>query len=94
MPDVELAELASRLDARLLVVGSLGRRSDEWLLGSMAEHAAERAPVPTLVVRSAAPFEAWARGERPLKIFVAFDFTGAAEAALRWIEEPFGRRFV
>ena len=31
--------------------------------------------MPTLVVRSAAPFEAWARGERPLKVFVAFDFT-------------------
>ena len=86
MPDVELAKLASRLDARLLVVGSLGRRSSEWLLGSVAEHVAVRAPVPTLVVRSAVPFEAWARGERPLKIFVAFDFTGTAEAALRWIK--------
>ena len=86
MPDVELAKLASRLDARLLVVGSLGRRSSEWLLGSVAEHVAVRTPVPTLVVRSAVPFEAWARGERPLKIFVAFDFTGTAEAALRWIK--------
>ena len=87
MPDVELAKLASRLDARLLVVGSLGRRSGEWLLGSVAEHVAVRAPVPTLVVRSAVPFEAWARGERPLKIFAAFDFTGTAEAALRWIKD-------
>ena len=86
MPDVELAQLASRLDARLLVVGSLGRRSGEWLLGSVAEHAAMRAPISTLVVRSALPFEAWARGERPLKIFAAFDFTGTAEAALRWIK--------
>ena len=87
MPDVELAKLASGLDARLLVVGSLGRRSSEWLLGSVAEHVAVRTPVPTLVVRSAVPFEAWARGERPLKVFVAFDFTGTAEAALRWIKE-------
>ena len=74
MPDVELAKVASRPDARLLVVGSLGRRSGEWLLGSVAEHAAVRAPVPTLVVRSAVPFEAWARGERPLKVFAAFDW--------------------
>ena len=86
MPDEQLAEAASRLDTRLLVVGSLGRRSGEWLLGSVAEHAAVRAPVPTLVVRSATPFEAWARGERPLKLFVAFDFSGAAEAGLRWVE--------
>ena len=86
MPDVELAELAWRLDARLLVVGSLGRRSGEWLLGSVAEHAAVRSSVPTLVVRSALPFEVWARGERPLKIFAAFDFTGTAETALRWMK--------
>ena len=86
MPDVELAELAWRLDARLLVVGSLGRRSGEWLLGSVAEHAAVRSSVPTLVVRSAVPFKVWARGERPLKIFAAFDFTGTAETALRWMK--------
>ena len=42
--------------------------------------------IPTLVVRSAVPFEAWASGERPLKIFAAFDFTGTSEAALRWIK--------
>jgi nucleotide-binding universal stress UspA family protein len=86
MPDVELAKVASRPDARVLVVGSLGRRSGEWLLGSVAQRTAERAPVPTLVVRSAVPFEAWARGEQPLKVFAAFDFTGTAEAALRWIK--------
>ena len=63
-PDVELAKMASRPGMRLLVVGSLGRRPGEWLLGSVAEHAAMRAPVPTLVVRSALPFETWARGER------------------------------
>ena len=86
IPDQVLAEMTSRSDARLLVVASLGRRSAEWPLGSVAERAAERSPVPTLVVRSAAPFEAWARGDRPLKLFVAFDFSGAAEAGLRWVE--------
>jgi nucleotide-binding universal stress UspA family protein len=87
MPDVELAQMASRPDVRLLVVGSLGRRPGEWLLGSVAERTAVRAPVPTLVVRSAVPFEAWARGEAPLKIFAAFDFSGTAETALRWIKD-------
>ena len=51
-----------------------------------AEHLAVRSPIPALVVRSAVPFEAWARGERRLKILAAFDFTGTAEAALRWIQ--------
>jgi nucleotide-binding universal stress UspA family protein len=87
MPDVELAQMAARPDVRLLVVGSLGRRSGEWLLGSVAERTAMRAPAPTLVVRSAVPFEAWARGKAPLKIFIAFDFSGTAETALRWIKD-------
>ena len=86
MPDVELTEMASRPDVRLLVVGSLGRRPGEWLLGSVAERATLRAPVPTLVVRSAMPFEAWARGQARLKIFAAFDFSGTAETALRWVK--------
>jgi nucleotide-binding universal stress UspA family protein len=85
-PEQALTKLASQSDARLLVVSSLGRRSAEWLLGSVAERTAAINPVPTLVVRSTAPFQAWARRERPLKIFVAFDFTGTAEAALCWIK--------
>ena len=85
-PDEALLELASGSDVRLLVMASLGHRANEWLLGSTAERVAERAPVPTLVVRSAAPFEAWGRGERVLKVFVAFDFTGASVAALRWMK--------
>jgi nucleotide-binding universal stress UspA family protein len=85
-PDEALTKLAADPEVRLLVMASLGHRAKEWLLGSTAERVAERAPVPTLVVRSAAPFEAWGRGERPLKVFAAFDFTGTAEAALGWVK--------
>jgi len=86
--DKVLVDLALDAPTRLLVVSSLGRRAAErWLLGSVSERTAERATVPTLVVRDAAPFEAWTRGERPLKVFVAFNFTVTSEAALRWVEE-------
>jgi nucleotide-binding universal stress UspA family protein len=85
-PEQALANLASQSKTRLVIVSSLGRRPEGWLLGSVAERTADINPLPTLVVRSSAPFEAWARQERPLKIFAAFDFTGAAEAALRWIK--------
>ena len=71
--------------AGLIVVSSLGRRAPvRWLLGSVAERTAESAPVPTLVVRDAAPLQAWSRGERPLRIFVCMDFSRTSEAALRW----------
>lgn len=87
-PDEALVELARKGPTRLLVVASLGRRgAGRWFLGSVSERTAERATVPTLVVRDAAPFEAWARGERPLKVFVAFNFTVTSEAALRLVKE-------
>ena len=88
--DQVLTRLAAEEGSRLIVLSSLGRRPAEWLLGSVSERTAEFSPVPTLVVRSAVPFEAWSRGERPLKVFVAFDFTATAENALRglvpWLE--------
>lgn len=71
---------------RLVVVSSLGERGPaRWFLGSVAERTAERAKVPTLVVRQAEPFHAWFRGERALRIFIAFDFTQTSDAALRWV---------
>jgi len=86
--DQVLVHVAQQHSARLLVVSSLGMRAPvRWLIGSVAERVAESSPVPTLVVRHAAPFEAWARGERPLKVFVGADFTASSDAALHWIVE-------
>lgn len=88
VPDEVLVLLAQERQARLIVVASTGTRAPvRWLLGSVAARTAESASVPTLVVRAAAPFEAWARGERALKIFVAADFTATSDAALRWVAD-------
>jgi nucleotide-binding universal stress UspA family protein len=84
--DQVLVQVALQHSARLVVVSSLGRRVPaRWLIGSVAERTAESATVPTLVVRDAAPFEAWALGERALKVFVGADFTASSDAALRWV---------
>jgi nucleotide-binding universal stress UspA family protein len=62
-PDEVLVQLAEQRQARLIVVSSLGLRAPAcWLLGSVAERLSESSSVPALVVRDAAPFEAWARG--------------------------------
>ncbi len=83
-----LMQTALQHAARLIVVSSLGKSAPtRWLLGSVAERTAESSPVPTLVVREAAPFEAWARGERALKVFVGADFTASSDAAMRWVAE-------
>ena len=73
-----------------MVVGASGTGAlwgSRWVLGNVAERIAETSSVPTLVVRAAEPLVAWARGERPLKIFVAVDFSATAEEALRWVAE-------
>jgi nucleotide-binding universal stress UspA family protein len=86
--DEVLADAARKHRARFLVVSSLGKRGlDRWLIGSVAERTAEISPVPTLVVRNAAPFQEWARGERALRVFVGVDFTISADAALEWVAE-------
>jgi nucleotide-binding universal stress UspA family protein len=83
-----LVQSAQEHQAQLMVVSSLGRRAPaRWLLGSVAERTALASPIPTLVVRSAEPFMEWARGERPLRVFVGADFTASSDAALRWVAE-------
>ena len=83
--------LVARADpgtCRLIVLSALGKRApDRWFLGSVPERTAERAGVPTLIVRDAAPFDAWMRGQRPLRVFVAFNMTATSEAALRWARD-------
>lgn len=81
-----IREFTERNPAGLLVVSSVSKTAfDRWTLGTVSESLAESVSVPTLVVRSSEPFEAWARGERPLKVFIAADFSPVSEAAFDWV---------
>ncbi len=85
-PDEILAASAKRSKADLIVVSSLGQVAPiRWLVGSVAERTTQNATVPTLVVRNHKPLDAWARGKRPLNIFVGYDFSESSDAALRWV---------
>jgi len=83
-----IADLAEQRFSPLVVVSAVSKTAfDRWTLGSVSESLAEAAAVPTLIVREAAPFEAWGRGERPLRVLVAVDRTNVSEAPLRWVRE-------
>lgn len=85
-PHKMLALAASRADTDLVVVSSLGEISAlRWLAGSVALRTAQKAPVPTLVVRDHARLMDWAEGRRPLSVFACYDFSPTADSALRWI---------
>jgi nucleotide-binding universal stress UspA family protein len=73
--------------ATLVVVSSQGHAASPlYRIGGTSERIALESPLPVLVVRSAAPFEAWARGERPLRVFVGVDFTASSLAAVQWVK--------
>lgn len=87
-PDEMLAEAAATEQARMIVV-SAARNGvlERGFRRSVAKRTARRATSPTLILRGSEPWRAWLRGERPLKVFVCFAFTGACEAALRWVKQ-------
>lgn len=69
-----LLEVAERLKARMIVMGTHGRRgAARWLLGSVAERTVRGAPCPVLVVPAAARFGAWVDESRHLRIALALD---------------------
>lgn len=76
---------ARELGTRLVVVGALGRRgAGAWRMGSTADRIAQSSSGPTLVVRDEAPFLAWMRGERALKVVVGVDPSATCDAAIAW----------
>ncbi|MBZ0231371.1 MAG: universal stress protein [Deltaproteobacteria bacterium] len=67
----------------LLVVASKGHSNSPLMkLGGISEGVVVAASVPVLVVRDAAPFEAWARGERALRVMLGLDDSASCEPAL------------
>jgi nucleotide-binding universal stress UspA family protein len=84
----KLIEIASAHHARLIVVSSLGdKKQHRWLLGSVAERVAQTSPIPVLIVRKSASIEAWARGERVLRMMVGVEIGSTSKAALHWAAE-------
>lgn len=84
-PPAALLATAGELRAGLVVVASAGHgASPLYRVGGTSERLAASAKVPVLVVRDPAPFEAWRRRERPLRVVVGVSFSASAAAAIRW----------
>ena len=84
----ELVKATIQSKARLVVIGAVGHGLPRRLLvGSVAERTAEVSPVPTLVVRPESRLGSWIRGEHELKVLVGYDFSGASDAALNWVNQ-------
>jgi nucleotide-binding universal stress UspA family protein len=83
-----LVAFASSKAARLLVISSKGHGgSPLFRVGGTSERVAQLTETPLLVVRDAAPFEAWAQESRPLRILVGVDFSASSDPAIAWVKD-------
>lgn len=78
-----LGKLCTDVNARLLVVGE--SRHKTVLLATPIDRIAFGVTVPLLVVRTRDAFEAWAKGERPLRVLLAIDHTWSSAVARDWL---------
>ena len=85
IPSVQICEVAMRLDASLIVLGTHGRTGlERILLGSTAERVLTMAPCPVLTVREPNGSEGWHK-RVPIKfehIIVPIDFSDCSRDAL------------
>lgn len=85
--DTALLALAETENATVLIVASQAElRGSLRKLGSTSERITAGATVPVLVVRDAAPFRAWAAGERALRVLVGVDDSAACQGAIQLVK--------
>ena len=85
-PAETLVRFAEAKGARVLVVASQGHgTSPLYRIGGTSERIAQSASVPVLVVRDPTPFEAWGKGDRPLRILLGADWSQSSDPAIRWV---------
>ena len=77
-------QVCSAKKATLLVVGDSNRTLGPLSVGPL-DRFADGLGVPSLIVRDAEPFMAWAAGTAPLKVMLAMDGTWKSSAAREWI---------
>lgn len=84
-PATQLAGFAKKASSQLLVVSAKGQIAPtKWFTGGVADQVAQASSIPTMVIGNPAAIEAWVYEKRPLHVFVAYDFSASAEAALHW----------
>jgi nucleotide-binding universal stress UspA family protein len=84
-PDEVLVDLASQVHASLIVLAHHGQRAPRWRIGSVVDQVVQAARCPVLVLRASQTLEAWAKGERSLRLLLGLNFSGPSDAAVAWV---------
>jgi nucleotide-binding universal stress UspA family protein len=81
-----VAAFAREQQASLVVTAAPSEEAPFLSVGGTVDRLAQALAVPLLVVREATALEAWARGERPLKVMLGVDRSLPFEAAREWVK--------
>jgi nucleotide-binding universal stress UspA family protein len=85
-PAVTVEEFVREQRASLVVTAAPSHDAPFLGVGGTVDRLAQALTVPLLVVREPAPLEAWARGERPLRVMLGVDRSLPFEAARDWVK--------
>jgi nucleotide-binding universal stress UspA family protein len=83
-PDETLVGFAETERSDLIVIAAQSRGDRASRLGTTAANVIARTHVPVIVVRDPAPWLAFARGERPLKILLGIDDSATCDLGVQW----------
>ena len=85
-PHATLVSYAETEGCDLIVIAARSTSGGSLLrLGTTAEHVVARAHVPVLIVRDPAPWLAFTRGERPLRMLLGIDDSAACDLGIQWV---------
>jgi nucleotide-binding universal stress UspA family protein len=84
-PSTALQEFAVKQGATLVVTAAPSQDTPFLGLGGTVDRLAQALEVPLFVARETPALEAWARGERPLKVMLGVDRSLPFEAARDWV---------
>ena len=90
-PEEALVNYAETEGSDLIVIASRSDGSTSPRLGSTASRLIARTTVPVLVIRDAAPWLAYARNERPLRILLGIDDSATCDLGIQWTQALRGR---
>jgi len=83
-PDETLCGYAETEGADLIVIAARSTGGSLLMLGSTAEKVIARTTVPVLAVRDPAPWLAFAKGERPLRVLLGIDESATCDLGIQW----------
>jgi nucleotide-binding universal stress UspA family protein len=83
-PDETLVGLAETERSDLIVIAAQSHGDRASRLGTTAANVIARTHVPVIVVRDPAPWLAFARGDRPLRILLGIDDSATCDLGVQW----------